>query len=76
MPDIRVLRTKRPKIHKIRRDVLSLTTNIASVATAVEALESLLKEKGILKDDELMTRLKELAQEHWAKGEHIPASED
>lgn len=35
---------------------------IGSVATAVEALEDILVEKGVLKPDELMERLKTLAE--------------
>jgi hypothetical protein len=76
MPDTAVLRTKRPKIHKIRQDFKMLTVNIASVATGIEALEQILMEKGVLKDGELMERVRKVAVEHWAKGENIPVSED
>ena len=76
MPAIADLPTKKPKIHKTKAHLVSLAVNVASVAMAIEALEELLVEKGVLQDDELMSRLKKVTQEHWAKGENIPASED
>lgn len=39
-----------------------LELNVSSVACAIEALELLLIERGILKENELMTRLKEVAR--------------
>jgi hypothetical protein len=76
MPDIAATRSKRPPLHKIRAGIHALTCNIASVATAIEALEALLIEKNVLKENELMERLEKVAREHWAKGENIPPSED
>jgi hypothetical protein len=76
MPATAALRTKKPKIHKTRAAITALTLNIGSVAMSIEALETLLIEKGVLKDDELMDRLKKVAQEHWSKGQNIPPSED
>lgn len=46
--------------------------HVGSVALAVEAMESLLIEKGVLKDNELMDRLQEIAKQHYAIGECIP----
>lgn len=54
----------------------SLAMHIGSVAIAVEALEALLVEKGILQDDELMERIKAVTQKHYAAGEFIPPVED
>ena len=55
---------------------MQLTINVGSVAMAVEALETLLVEKGVLKDGELIERLKSVAQKHYAKDEFIPAAND
>ena len=49
-----------------------MAMHVGSVALAVEALESLLLEKGILKDNELLDRLQEIAKQHYAIGELIP----
>jgi hypothetical protein len=76
MPDTAALRTKKPKIHKMRAAFNGLAMNVGSVAMSLEALETILVEKGVLKDGELMERLEKVAREHWAKGEGIPASED
>lgn len=76
MPATVAPRTKKHKIHKTRAAISTLALNVGSVAMSIEALETLLIEKGVLKDDELMTRLKQVAQEHWAKGQNIPPSED
>ncbi len=54
----------------------NLALHVGSVAAAVEALESILIEKGILKDDELMTRVRAVMQQHYEKGELISPSED
>jgi hypothetical protein len=54
----------------------SLIVHVGSIAIAVEALEALLVEKGVLKDDELMDRIKDLTQKHYAMGDFIPAAED
>ena len=56
--------------------VAQLAMNIGSVAAAIEALEALLVEKGILKDDELMDKLKTVIQKHYEKGEMLPAVDD
>lgn len=40
----------------------SLALHLGSLACAVEALEEILVEKGVLQPDELMTRLKTLAE--------------
>jgi hypothetical protein len=50
----------------------NLAMHIGSVALAVEALETLLVEKGVLKDNELMTRIEEVSKQYYAKGEFIP----
>lgn len=53
-----------------------LAMHVGSVAIAIEALETLLTEKGVIRPDELMARVKLLTQEHYAKGENIPAGDD
>lgn len=50
----------------------NLAMHVGSVALAVEAMESLLIEKGLLKDGELLERLQEIAKQHYAIGEFIP----
>lgn len=50
----------------------SMAMHVGSVALAVEALEAILLEKGILKDNELLDRLQEIAKQHYAIGELIP----
>lgn len=40
-----------------------LLSNVMSTASAIEALETLLVAKGILKDDELMAAVKELVKQ-------------
>lgn len=64
------------KIHKQKAAIMQLTLNVASVAVGLEALESLLVEKGVLRDNELMEKLKKVAVEHYAKDEMIPAEDD
>ena len=54
----------------------NLAMHIASVALAVEALEGILVEKGVLKKDELMERLEVIRQQYYAAGDFIPPSED
>jgi hypothetical protein len=54
----------------------SLMLHVGSLAVAIEALEEILVERGILKPDELMERIKLVNQKHYAKGENISASED
>jgi hypothetical protein len=76
MPSIVAAPTKKLKIHKSKAVLLGLMKNVASIAMALEALETLLLEKGILKENELMERLEKVAREHWAKDENIPVSED
>ena len=55
---------------------MSLSVNVASLAMGLEALETLLVEKGILKDNELLDKLKEVSTAHYSKGEFLPPSED
>jgi hypothetical protein len=50
--------------------------HIGSISAAVEALEQILVEKGVLQPDELMERLGKVLESHYAKGELIPASND
>lgn len=54
----------------------NLAMHIGSVAIAVEALEQILIERGVLKDDELMERIKAVSQEHYAKGEFLTPNDD
>lgn len=49
---------------------------IASLALGLEALDTMLVEKGILKDDELLTRMKSLAKEKAAQAEAQKAAPD
>lgn len=56
--------------------MISLGMNVASVAVAIEALDTLLVEKGVLGDGELMERVKKVAQEHYAKDQLIPPGDD
>ena len=53
-----------------------LAMHIGSVAIGLEALETLLIEKGILKDDELMERIKKISAEHYAQGHFVPGNDD
>lgn len=48
-----------------------LQSNVMSTAAAIEALENLLIEKGILKDDELMAAVKKLVEQ---KHEQVEAA--
>lgn len=64
------------KIHKKQLLLMSLTSNVASLALAIESLEGLLVEKGILQDNELLERLAVVGQKHYAKGEFIPPGDD
>ncbi len=66
----------KPKLHKQKAAIMQLTVNVASVACGLEALETILVEKGVLKADELMDKLKSIACDHYAKGEMIPAEDD
>lgn len=51
----------------------SLAMHIGSVALAVEALETILVEKGLLKDDELMQKIQSLSQDYSKRGVDLPA---
>jgi hypothetical protein len=53
-----------------------LAMHIGSVAIAIEALESILVEKQVLQPDQLMEKIRVLTQEHYAKGEFMPVTED
>jgi hypothetical protein len=64
---------------KIARKLLknsNLAMHVGSVAIAIEALESILIDKGVLKTDELMDRIKQVSSEHYAKGQMLPEMED
>ena len=50
--------------------------HIGSLAAAMEALEEIFIEKGILQPDELMQRMEKVLGKHYSKGEWIPASND
>jgi hypothetical protein len=45
----------------------NLAVHVASVATAIEAMEQLLVEKGVIQADEVMERLKKIAIERQAQ---------
>ena len=45
----------------------NLAVHVASVATAIEAMELLLVEKGVIQADELMDRLKKIIEERQPK---------
>ena len=76
MRDTSALDMRKPKIHKQKAAIMQLTMNVASVALGMEALEGLLIEKGVLKDNELMEKLEKVTQAHYAKDEMIPAEDD
>lgn len=54
----------------------SILMNLASVATAIEALELLLIERGVLKNDELMKKVEELARQKAGSNGHLPDDDD
>lgn len=54
----------------------NLAMHVGSVALAIEALELLLVEKGLLGPDELMNRIRIVTTEHYAKGQFIPPEAD
>lgn len=54
----------------------SLLRNIASVATAIEALEMLLIDRGVLKNDELMAKITEIVNQKAAGGNQLAADDD
>ena len=54
----------------------NLTMHVGSVAIAVEALEAILTERGILKEDELMNRIRVIAQRHYETGKLNPVMDD
>ena len=54
----------------------NILMHTASIAAGLEALETLLVEKSVLKDGELMERMKSIMNEHYSKGEMIPPVED
>lgn len=76
MPDLAVQRTKKPKIHKVKAGMVALTLNVMSVAAAIEALELLLVEKGVLQTGELEKKLDVVKIDHWAKGQNVPPEDD
>ena len=74
-----VLQVERSKAVKMARKLVknsNLAMHIGSVAIAVEALEAILVEKGVIEPDTLMEKIKTLSEEHYAKGKFLPASED
>ena len=54
----------------------NLVLQIGSLDIVVEALERLLVEKGILKEDELMDRFKLVQQQRWEKDLNVPGGDD
>jgi hypothetical protein len=67
------------RTRKIARKLVknsNLAMHVGSVAIGLEALESLLIEKGVLKDEELMQRINRVAEQQYAKGNFMPVSED
>jgi hypothetical protein len=73
-----LLAENRKQLKQARKFVktANLAMHVGSLAFAVEALEAILIERGLLNPDELMDRMKKVRDAHWEKGEAIPASED
>jgi len=50
--------------------------NIASVATAIEALETILIERGVIQDGELMKKIDSIVKMKAWKHDHMPGDDD